>query len=504
MTRPPPPPGFELIDEIPPPPPGFELEQPREASRIGHVKAAGVGLANAGIYAGGMSGDIREMNAAAASKLAGLAGFDIPQEKVSSVLKYVPWMGGPTSEKLKQGVEGVTGKFYEPVGSEKYTQTAAEFAPAAIPGRAAATVAREVPALAGRLVGRAAVPGVASEGLGQAAEAVNPSLGPVGRVVGGVGASLATAPKQVSAALKPAQIEARATAGYQSPEVAAVVFKPSAVDALASSIEADLRRAKANVRLAPQTNALIDDLRVPVSGAAHTYEDLQTTRELLQKQAGNFANPQEQRAASVALEKLTKYIDNIPQADLAAGNAAQASARITAARGDYASAKTAERVADKIYNAELGAGSAHSGGNIQNALRQQTKTLLSKKGRRGLNEAEFAQVEEGVKGSLPANVLRATGKLLGGGGGLGAALTTGGAYGLFGLPGLVAAPFGYGIKKAGDVLARRKAEALVQAILERAPSAASQTRANIANYDPRARLARLLALETSGHQGQRP
>ena len=465
------------------------VPQPDVATDV--AKSAGVGLGKGVLGLAGIGGTARDINAAAVSGLAGLAGYDLPAEKVSSVLRFVPGMMGPSPAQLQRHVEPLTGKFYEPqTTAGEYAQTVGEFAPAAATG----------PGGIARRAVSTVVPAITSESGGQAFKGT-PFETPA-RVVGGLAGGYASAPRAASAKLTPAQIEARATAGYQSPEVTGLIFRQQAADDLVNAIKASLRRGKANERLAPATNALVDDLRVPVAGR-HTYEDLQTTRELLGKQAANFANPQEQRAASVALEKLTAYIDNIPQGDLIAGNAAAASAKIARARADYAAAKTAERVAEKVYAAELQAGSAHSGGNLQNALRQQQKKLLTQKGRRGLTEAELAQVEEGVTGSLPANLLRAGGKLLAGGGGMGSVVSGYVGHSALGPFGAAAPAVGYGIKRVGDVLAQRKADALVQSILQRAPSAQRQTRTNIRTHDPRGRIAQLLGVEAALEQRRR-
>lgn len=454
------------------------------------AKSGGIGVVKGGLGLAGLPGDVGSLISAGADKLG------IPQgvkSAVSTAVRGLPGVGamalGPTSQQLRGGLEGVTGPLYEPkTTAGEYAQTAGEFLPAALAGPGG---------IARKAVTQALIPAAVSETAGQATKgtAAEPYARVLGGLAGGAAAGRVAQRGLPEARVTPAQVEQRSAAGYQSPEVGTLIFQPQAVDDLATNISGALRRSKSNDRLAPATNALVDDLRTPVNGIWHTYEDLQTTREQLQKQAGNFANPQESRAATVALRQLDNYIDNIPQRDLLAGQGARASATLQRSRADYAAAKSAERVEEKIRNADLQAASTYSGGNVNNATRQKLRTLLtSRKQRRGLNDDELALIEANVRGSPTGNVARALGKFLGGGGGMQAfnAASVGGGTGAFlggpiGAMIGVAAPIaaGQASRRVGDALTRRRANQIVQAILARAPSGPGQARAN--------RIARALA-----------
>jgi hypothetical protein len=432
------------------------------------LKSGGIGIAKGAIGLGGLPGDIRSLASSATDYVGGKLG--VSPETIAALKRNVATATpisaalsvAPTSQQIQSGVESVTGEFYKPQSlAGEYAQTVGEFLPGAVAGPGG---------IARRAVGQVLAPALTSETAGQATKgtALEPYARIAGGVAGGLAGARATSPK---AAAAPAieQVQQAATQGYKSPEVTSVVFNPNSVQRLSNSVLSELDRAKLNVKRAPETRGLIDDLKTPINGAAHTVEDLQTTRELLGKVAGNFTNTVEQAAASKAISALDKYLANVPQSHLLAGDAKAANAAMTAARGNYASAKTAERVAEKLKNAELQAGSAHSGGNIDNATRQKLRTLLtSKKGKRGFTEDELAQLETAVVGSRTGNLLRAGGKLLGGGGGLGA--------GIYGLASTVANPLlavapavGYGLKTAGDAMTRRQAQAALQAILARSP-----------------------------------
>jgi hypothetical protein len=275
--------------------------------------------------------------------------------------------------------------------------------------------------LATRGVTRAVIPALGSEGAGKLAEgtAAEPYAKVAGAIAGSIlGHKIASPATLANARPTTEQVIQAGSQGYKEPAIAAVSFKPNVVESLSNTISSTLDRAKLNDRLAPQTRSIVEEMKTPI-GQAHTIEDLETARQLLGKVAGNFTNPVEQGAASKAIELVDKYMARMPQTHLATGDAAAANEALTTARANYAAGKTAERVGEKLNNAELQAASAHSGGNIDNATRQKLRPLLtSDKQGRGLTDAELGLIENSVRGSTLGNALRVAGKFLGGGGGL--------------------------------------------------------------------------------------
>jgi hypothetical protein len=146
------------------------------------AKSGGVGLAKGAIGMAGLGGDVRELNASIVNKLSTLAGYELPQDKVSLVLKRLPLMGGPTSQGLQSGIETTTGPFYKPkTTAGEYAQTAGEFAPAAALGPGG---------FARRAVGQVLLPAAASETAGQAFK--GETAEPYARVAGALASPLAT------------------------------------------------------------------------------------------------------------------------------------------------------------------------------------------------------------------------------------------------------------------------------------------------------------------------
>lgn len=489
-------------------PPGFVLDQPGN-SIGGAAKAIGSGLAGGLIGLAGQPGDVKNMIFGALGEPP--APAPAPEGTYGKLVSLLERARGalelPNSSGIRSAIEAKTGSLdYEPkTEAERYLKAGGEFLPNTLNE--------------GSLLRRAALVGLPTAGSVLAEDAGG---GPVAKTVGAVtGAVLGhkiTTPRAVTSMPNAAQVEAAATAGYQDPAISGLRFKGTAIPDLGDSIVADLNKAKFNERLAPQTHAILDDLQRPVNGPTHTIEDLETTRQLLGKVAGNFAAPVEQAAASKAIAGIDRYMGSIPQNDVLIGNAGAANAALTTARADYAHAKLAERVQEKLDNAELQAGSAHSGRNLDNATRQKLRTLLtSKKQGRGLTDEDIALIENNVMGSGAGNTLRSVGNFLGGGGGLGmlhAATVGGGGGAVIGGPvgavlGAVIPPtIGYATKKAGNAITRKNAKAIVENILARSPEgqkwAAMNQRILAANPPasalPPALLSGLLAVQADRQQ----
>lgn len=484
------------------------------------VQSAGAGLRTGAINTLGSVGDVRELGRAGAQAAGGAAGLPswYSNEAFNRVLGALPLPArgimsiAPTSAEGQTAANTEIGPAYRPqTTAGQYARTIGEFAPGAIlPART----------VAARAVGGVVAPGVGSEAAGQATEgtAAEPYARVAGALAGGgLGAAMSRGGNAPRAAIPSAEerIEAvrnAASAGYQSPEIAAVQFRPGVVDALANTTLRQLDRGRFNDRIAPGTRAILDDMRTPINGARHTIEDLQTTRQQLERLAGNFANPTEQAAASQAIQNLTRYIERMPQGHLAAGDAAAASGAWNTARQNYSAAMTAEKVQNKLTAAENQAQSANSGMNVGNATRQRLRTLINNpKQARGMSEAEGELIENTVQGSRLGNALRYTGNMLGGGGGLGSTLlaAAGGAGTTFAGLGPIGALLpiaGVAARKAGNALTTRQANNIVDAILSRAPEMQNiqQQGQRVLSQRQRELLAAQLLLPTSAQALRQP
>lgn len=141
-----------------------------------------------------------------------------------------------------------------------------------------------------------------------------------------------------------------------------------------------------------------------------------------------------------------------------------------------------ESVNDAVESAQRRAGSTGSGGNVDNAIRQNLRRVLEDTG--NLSPAERAALEDIVMGSKGQNVLRQLGKLSPQGNGLMTALSIGGAAAnpLLAIPTMVGAVS----KTAADGITRGKVQNLVQLMAQGGRPAldAEQELAKLAASDP--------------------
>lgn len=331
------------------------IAPPAQPSVAGDIaKSGGIGVAKGTIGLAGLGGDINSLISAAGHKAGDALGLSpTTQNAIGSGFNTFKNIAGPaalnssapTSQQIQSAIESRTGQFYQPqTMAGRYAQTAGEFLPAAIGGPET---------LGARLLKMVAAPAIASQTASElsAGTAAEPYARIGGAILGGAGAARALAP--TVAKLAPSDIISAGSAAYKSPIVQAVQIKPQAAERVSDAIATELNQARLNERLAPQTHAIIDNLATPVQNNYHTIEDFQTTRQLLEKQAGNFANPTEQAAASKAITALDKQLAGMPQSDLISGDISQANATLSAGRADYAAGMAAQRVQGKLNDAEI-------------------------------------------------------------------------------------------------------------------------------------------------------
>ncbi len=293
-----------------------------------------------------------------------------------------------------------------------------------------------------------------------------------------VAASLA---KPVVGAPSRQELLAAAERGYDTARGTGVEVAPAAVKQMGETISANLEQQGINGKLAPKTFSILSEISKPPPGSTATISNFETIRRTLGNAAKDFQNPTEQLAASKAIQHLDDYLANIPESAVVAGDAAAASKSLGEARGNYAAAKRSEQISDTIEQANLAAKAANSGANIGNATRQRIKSILfSDRKSSGYNADEIDQLSRVVSGTRPGNTARTIGNLLGGGGGLGAAV-----YGLSGASGAIASgqpgvaalaalPIaGYGFKKLSDASVNKQVRILDELIRSRSPLAES-------------------------------
>lgn len=310
--------------------------------------------------------------------------------------------------------------------------------------------------------------------IGAAAGAVlSPLVLAGGRLIGSMasGGAKSTAPS--AAALK-----AAASGKYDEARALGLQITPDAVQSASARMRQALDDAGYRDYLAPKVYRAIGELDQAGEGQAATLADLEGVRRLLGKAGGDIA---ERDAARQAIQGLDDFAHGLTPAYVLAGDATQAGALLNEARGNYAAAMRLGRVAGATEKAERQAASAGSGGNIDNATRQQFKAILNNpKAARGFSPDELAQMEAIVRGTPAGNVARLFGKLAPTGV-VSGALSSGAGLAAGGPVGAVVAPaVGIAAKKMGDASTRRQVAKLAEMVANRSPLAeASAPSANL-------------------------
>lgn len=294
---------------------------------------------------------------------------------------------------------------------------------------------------------------------------------------GGLGTLRTGVPKPVTPTTE--ALNAAGSAGYNQAREMGLQLAPESIVRLADTTAAQLERIGLNADLAPDTFRTLARMREAPPGSHVDVSNLETIRATLREAARNFNNPREQKAASQAIAALDDHLANVGARDVVAGDPAAASRVLSDARGNYAAAKRAETLDDAAWQAELNAGSANSGQNVNNATRQQLKGILKNdKKSSGFSDDELAQMERVVTGTGAGNTARYIGNLLGGGGGLGQ--ITGSGIGA-GVGAALAGPVGAGVgaavppvtgaiaKALGNASTRRQSDILSEMVRQRSP-----------------------------------
>ena len=451
----------------------FEILQ----SQIGGAKPADSGP--------GVAEDLGQVAKAAPGRIvAGLAG--IPGDLLHLGTRLLGDNLTPESAFGSGAIARSLGSDYEAKTEPgRIAQKTIDFAPAAIGGPET---------LAARLATRVAAPMAASE-VGRAVG------GPVGEVAGAL-AGAAAAP--TIAQKFNATVKAAKNAGPTGEEL---VRKGSSqfdearnMDLTVNSNFAkrtaqDMRAAVENYdpeQIKPVLNAIdrVGELYQPEK--RNLYNALNVDRaavpvpmnevELARKQLSSLRMSPDasiRSAAKDAQEVITRNQMALTAADAVSGDAPLYAKTMQEAVGNYGAGKRSQIVTGKRDLAELNAGTAGSGANEDNALRQALKQLarpinntnvpVAKK--LGFNNAEIDAIKNAATGTVTGNTARYLGKLAPTGS-VSGVLSAGAGYGAAGPVGAVALPAaGYLAKKIGDLSTKRAVAALDSLVRSRSPLA---------------------------------
>lgn len=218
-------------------------------------------------------------------------------------------------------------------------------------------------------------------------------------------------------------LEALKNQAYAAADNAGVIYSPAAVDRLNQRVASELSKIGFDPALQPGATVALKRIQ-DLTGQNVTLTGLDTVRKIASNGfvPGNKSN---NSAISKIIDAIDDVMENPAAADVLTGNGAAAGRVLTDAR-DYASrlAKL-NKVEDAVSRADLRAASTGSGGNADNATRQNLRRILENP--RGFKADERAALDTAVRGTAGQNALRLAGKLSPSGNGLMAALGVGGA-----------------------------------------------------------------------------
>lgn len=267
------------------------------------------------------------------------------------------------------------------------------------------------------------------------------------------------------------QLKTDANASYRAADNAGVIFKPQGIKRMANDIRVDLAEFGFHPKLQPRVAVVLDELERLQTGNV-TLKGMDVLRRIADS-ARKSMDPSEKALGNQIITRIDDFMMDARPGDILTGNADAAGKAIRTGRDLWGRMRKSEMVDLAALKAERRAASTGSGGNADNALRQNVRGLLdSPKLSRGMSQTEKKAAERVVRGSVPQNLLRGVGKMAPTGivsGGIGSSMgaaagamvggPAGAAVGSFALPAL-----GQIAKTAADRMTVKNAERLSQII----------------------------------------
>jgi hypothetical protein len=149
--------------------------------------------------------------------------------------------------------------------------------------------------------------------------------------------------------------------------------------------------------LHPKVKAVLD--RLESEGSTYkTLREMENLRRIVRAPEGDFTNPDQQRIASMLVDKYDDLVDNISAPNIFYGDEKTAVSALNDARSTYAKAKKQQTIEDMIRRADIRAAQMTQGG-TDNALRTEFSALArNDKRMAAFSKEEKAQINEIAKG----------------------------------------------------------------------------------------------------------
>lgn len=262
-----------------------------------------------------------------------------------------------------------------------------------------------------------------------------------------------------------AALRDQSNASYAASRAGNLVVSQPAMTNIVSGLESTAKAEYLNPIRHPKSAAALEDLKAEAAKGPSTLDNIDAMRQKILGDVASSSDAGERRMGRLMMRRLDEQIEGLKPADVVSGDPAQAVADLQQGRAAWAKMRKSQMIEYAMDKAQRQAAKAGSGGNINNAIKQQFDAILNSPNKlRGFTADEQTAMRKIVDSGTVQDALRLVGKLSPGGNGLsawlnlGAAMQTGGAS----LP-ITAA--GMGAKALADNAARgnvAKLLALVQ------------------------------------------
>jgi hypothetical protein len=198
---------------------------------------------------------------------------------------------------------------------------------------------------------------------------------------------------------------------YETARQAGVVLKPESFGKAVSTLKQTAKEEGYHPRLHPKASVALDELDAAVaSGESMPLDKVEQLRRIA-KSAEKSIEPDERRIASVIVDQLDEYIDNMSDADTSAGNGPQAAQALKDARALYTRNRKSTEIEGLIERAKERS-AQFSGSGLENAIRTEFRQLaMNEKRMRRFTKEEQDAIRHVSRGGKGENALRMIGKL---------------------------------------------------------------------------------------------
>jgi hypothetical protein len=396
-------------------------------------------------------------------------GFGFPQMMMPGAVQNALSMAERTGVNPNDAARSqLAGQDYEPqTFGGRVNKSIVEFTPNALMGPAGG--ARGAVMQAGTRGFQVVAPAVASEGAAAGVNALGGGQGAqdaarvtaaiaTGGLTGAKRAPNSTPAKAPTRGPVPTSesLAAQKSAAYQAVEGAGVTYSPRDIRASVDGLVGKMRADHLDPELHPKASALLKILERD-KGKPMTLTQLDQKRQLIRREVMNGSDG-EKHFGGMMIDAIDELIESNQAGGAVMREAREANTRF----------RKVEAVEDAVETARNRVGGTGSGGNIDNAVRQNLRRVMEKT--RNLTPQEQAALQSIVRGGKGQNALRAVGKLAPGGNGLSTWANIGSAS-AFGPLGALPAIAGSVAKGAADGMTMRKMDNLVRLMARGGPQA---------------------------------